>query len=503
MTNEPLRNDRADSAGDGGGGQPMPNHALEDLALREQSVMLSLLLKDKAILAKAMKAGLDKDWLWRGDGECAAHRALLAGIRRSWDTHRALLSRQAWQSMIEGETGVDEAVCRMRSAYDSVYAAEANPDDHAAVLDSIRARKIQQEAYGVFQDGFDRLLHARKGADRIVKELRDGMARALSEGRPSADMFPVLSLSDLEALQPDPADSLVGDLWLRRGGAVLLTGGTGIGKSVLAEQLAVSAAGGARFFGVPVPKPIRVLHVSAENDETFLKRDFLSIVRNHPGKPAPAAVNENLRVAHAYALSGRALEEWLEDRIGQWKPDMLVLDPYSAFLPGSVDINSTASFLGFRDSVERMLKEHRIGLLLVCHTPKPREREGWTGRQGVYMATGSSAISNWARAACELVEVEDGERFRLHFSKAAEQSGLADDDGNPIRDIYLEHSGDRKEPYWRLSADQGKPASGKYSTQIRAYRQANPEASQRAIADAVGCSPGAVNKALKGARGKG
>ena len=310
---------------------------------------------------------------------------------------------------------------------------------------------------------------------------------------PGCDIY---TLADLEKYSTPPDHVLAGTGLLKRGAGCLCTGSTGIGKSVLAEQISVSVAGGVSILGcIPVKAAFRVLHIQAENDAETLKRDFLSLVK-HSGAGRDA-VEQNLSVVHAYALSGRRFTEWLPIAVAGSEPDLIVVDPYQAFA-GAVDINGTSGFLEWISPVQKLILEANAALLLVTHTPKPGQREHWNVRDMVYLAAGTSALANWARTSMELVTVgQETSRFRLSFGKSAERTGLVTEDGRICRSLYLEHSGNIHEPFWRMADNQGEPSRGKYDAAIREALQAEPDAGDMKIAGQVGCDRTTVHRARR------
>ena len=305
--------------------------------------------------------------------------------------------------------------------------------------------------------------------------------------------FDVFTLSQLRAYTTPPGHKIMGDGFLRRGAGTLAVGGTGLGKSVLAMQISVSVAAGLPFLGcISVPEARRVLHIQAENDEETMQRDLLSIVDYV--KADDDLVECNLTLAHCYGRTGTDFVEWLPYMIRKFEPDLIVIDPYQAFV-GAVDINGTQGFLEWVSPIQVMLRENEAALLLLAHTPKPRERDGWNQRESVYMAAGTSALSNWCRASMELAPVaQETERFRLTFGKNAERTGLAGEDGNGVcRELYLSHSGNIKTPYWQIAASQDAPSKSKYRDEILTLATTHPSMSQREIARTVGCSIGTVS----------
>jgi hypothetical protein len=112
------------------------------------------------------------------------------------------------------------------------------------------------------------------------------------------------------------------------------------------------------------------------------------------------------------------------------------------------------------------------------------------------MAAGTSTIANWCRTSCELTQDGDDGRYRLRFGKNAERTGLIDENGKVFRDIFIEHSGNRHEPYWLLSPNQIATTKSKYRDAILDTKAKNPEMSLSKIAVVVGCSKAMVQKTI-------
>lgn len=326
--------------------------------------------------------------------------------------------------------------------------------------------------------------------------LAAGEASGSSHGGPLVDTFPPIRYAHLHALEVKPEEThILGRGFLRRGAWSLVTGGTGIGKSVLAEQMAACVACGKSVFGLTVARPFSVLMLTAEQDEETLKRD-LEAIAEHEGLD-PDLLDANLQLHHAYALDGPELVTALDGEFRRGGFDLLVVDNYQAF--SADDINGSREWKLFITPISKLLKEYGAGMLLVDHTGKPAERKGWGRHDSVYMGAGTSRKANGARTSLELYSPAEGDdRYRLHLGKNWERAGVVDGNGFPIRDIYLERAPDHHKPYWTPSDDQTdhKPMV-KGEAEVIAYATANPFDSIRAIADAVGVSKSQVGNILK------
>lgn len=327
-------------------------------------------------------------------------------------------------------------------------------------------------------------------------------SRAAKERRGSRDqddeayldrLFPPLSFNEIRNHRRADKHYIAGEGWLKRGVATLLIGGTGIGKSVLAEQIAAQLVTGKPLLGgIKVHHPCRVLLVEAENDREDLQLDFTSITRQF--KLPLALLQKNLQVYHVPGLPSSLFADWLDRVVRRFKPDVIIVDPYQAFV-GGADMNRSDSFLRWVGPIELILHTHQCAMLLVVHTPKPKGHEEWTAREMVYLLAGTSAVSNWARASCELLNLKrEGNRFRLHFSKRAEKTGLLHPNGQVIRDLYVEHSSDIHHPFWRVSEDQSAPVRANVRALVELTAHDHPAWSHRKIAESLRISVSTVNQ---------
>jgi hypothetical protein len=301
------------------------------------------------------------------------------------------------------------------------------------------------------------------------------------------------TLADLENYTTPEHHVIAGRGFIRRGAGTLFTGGTGLGKSVACADTAVWLAGGADLFGcIKVHAPVKTLYVQAENDPDTLQRDILSAVK-HSGVDRDI-VQANLMAEHVWGLNGEAFTDELGARILRHRPDVVLVDPYQSYVaPG--DLNGSTAFLEWIKPVQRLMHEHDFALMLVAHTPKPKERDNWNVREMVYLAAGHSAISNWARCSMELTTAaHETDRFRLTFSKNAERTGLVDDYGHTIRQLYVAHSGNIHEPYWTVADNQGEPQQSKYADGIVRLAVDHPSMAYSEIAAQLGCSKATVAK---------
>ena len=91
---------------------------------------------------------------------------------------------------------------------------------------------------------------------------------------------------------------------------------------------------------------------------------------------------------------------------------------------------------------------HQTGVvwMMMHHTPKPsadpKSKSGWNATDHSYAGTGSSELTNWARAVCVLQATKDEGRFVLRMAKRNKRTGAIDLDDNRTNLVHLKHAED-------------------------------------------------------------
>lgn len=210
-----------------------------------------------------------------------------------------------------------------------------------------------------------------------------------------------LDVASMIATEPEPVPWIVENLVIR-GGLTLLAGLAGQGKSLLAQAVALVAAGaeGGVAAGIVV-RPSRVLIVDAENgpEEIHRRLHALRLCRED-------ASRLDVLAAEDFQLD-RDIEV-LASAIDQFRPSLLVLDGFRSLWPVG-DENKSDDVTVVLQHLRQVIRRTRVGALLIHHSPK----SGQTYR-------GSSAIAACADLAFVLERVEsdeDSARRRLRCEK--------------------------------------------------------------------------------------
>lgn len=189
--------------------------------------------------------------------------------------------------------------------------------------------------------------------------------------------------------EDDPYDWVIPNL-LERGDRFMLTGGEGMGKSVLLRQIALCAAAGISPFGGGSFDPVKSLIIDNENSERQIRRGMRSL--------AAAMKDRGARDATEYTKvewMGRIdiTKDLTLSRIHQTldavKPSLLVIGPLYRLTSGAITTDDEAApILAALDTI----KARGIAILIEAHAGHSNTGAGG-GRN--MRPRGSSALLGW------------------------------------------------------------------------------------------------------------
>lgn len=165
-------------------------------------------------------------------------------------------------------------------------------------------------------------------------------------GALEADSAKGLDLWDIDRIfgqADDPAACMVGDNLIEAGELCLVIGQQGIGKSRVVIQLAIDMIIGAERWldtlAINRRQP-KIMILQTENSARRWKRELALQMRGVTGEQR-ALIQRNLRIHVAQAPEDRILflgddrtVERLAATVREFRPDLVVFDPYSAFFAG-------------------------------------------------------------------------------------------------------------------------------------------------------------------------
>ena len=227
----------------------------------------------------------------------------------------------------------------------------------------------------------------------------------------------------------DPTQ-LLGKRWICRGGSALWVGSSGLGKSVLCMQAAITWAIAESFFGInPHGEGLKSLIIQAENDEGDVAESIQGVFKamNLTDKQKEL-VMARVTIVRDCTSTGEKFVDRVRRLVEKHKPDLVWIDPLLAFIGGDLSSQETASAF-LRNMLNPLSLSAGFAWMLIHHTPKPiREGNGYQGADKAYSGFGSSELTNWARSVLTLApsgEDAEGKRiYRLEVTKRGKRSNL-------------------------------------------------------------------------------
>ena len=240
----------------------------------------------------------------------------------------------------------------------------------------------------------------------------------------------------------DPSE-LICRRWLCRGGIALLAGPTGIGKSSLTMQLAISWTLGRSCFGLKPCGPLRVMIIQGENDDGDVAEMRDGVYAGMKlASVDMAEVNAKLYMVNECERTGLLFLKLLDDELTAHPRDLVFIDPVFSYLGG--DASDQALVSGFlRNGLLPILRKHQCGCILVHHTNKPpsgREKPNWKGGDFAYLGSGSAEWANAARAVLAMRSIGSHDKFQLMAGKRGGRLGWTDALGDRIYWKLIGHS---------------------------------------------------------------
>lgn len=233
--------------------------------------------------------------------------------------------------------------------------------------------------------------------DFLVRDGRSGAEFAeLATGK-RATPFKVSSLADIMAKPPEETKFLVDQGILPRGGRLLIAGSPKVGKSILADNLALSLAAGIPFLGrFPVDHPSRVLLLDRELSRWSLFSRMQELMDHRLGYKAAI---DNLLIDHDHLirLDQKDAYDTLASLIESNGAEVIILDTAYKFFSG--DVESAASVSKAFEVLDKVIHTTGVSVVLTHHMRK-RQAKDPTGAAAAdpSQVVGSFLWTGWPNA---------------------------------------------------------------------------------------------------------
>jgi RecA-family ATPase len=237
----------------------------------------------------------------------------------------------------------------------------------------------------------------------------------------------------------DESKTLLGNRYLCRGGGAFIVAPSGQGKSVLVAQAAILWALGRLAFGIRPAKPLRILIIQAEDDEGDIIE--MSQIIEHLGlsDEERVLVDANTQIEFVNDATGDEFLDIVDGFIAQWKPDILIINPYTAYLGGDIKDDAVNNHF-LRNRLNPILTKHGCAALIIHHTPKTnfRDTDKWKPSDWQYSGAGAACLTNWSRAYLVVDPTEVDGVYKFIAAKRGKRIGWGEQ--FQVYETYWAHS---------------------------------------------------------------
>ena len=320
------------------------------------------------------------------------------------------------------------------------------------------------------------------------------------------------TLADLGPLKDEADDDnvLFSGNWLGRGGGLLITASSGVGKSSLIVQSLLSWSLGKEFLARPNNgRRLKCALVQSEDSQRDLQEIRDGMIKGFSSAGwTEDEVNDAVGSMHIWNCVGKVGKdfcEWLRAQQHDDPVDIIAVNPIQGFFGGDISKQEDVSrFL--REGLDPILKgeygTRPCAAVLVQHTPKITAtkdgNDAEVGNYGEYLGAGSHEWTDWTRANLVFLKHNgSSDFFDLQAAKRGKRLGWTGPDGHPTIRKLLAHS--TGYIYWRIVTDpqeleaagvtakpkDEKPPKPKSKLQEKYERDHGPEKNREALAEHV------------------
>lgn len=218
---------------------------------------------------------------------------------------------------------------------------------------------------------------------------------------------------------------LLGERYLTRRSGMFLVAPSGQGKSTAVMQAMICWACGRPAFEIQTLDPLRIDLIQAEDDDGDLSEmarlnEYLFLTTSER-----ELIEQNTWIETVNDKIGPKAIQIIDQILSKRPCDLLILNPYTAYLPGSImDDEANSAFL--RADLQRLANKHNCALLIVHHTPKTNFRgstKSWSIMDWMYSGAGAAVLTNWARAILAIDPLGASGVFRFIAAKRGARIG--------------------------------------------------------------------------------
>ena len=284
------------------------------------------------------------------------------------------------------------------------------------------------------------------------------------------------SLADFPAVtnESDDPNVLIRGAWLERGCGAFLVSTAGTGKSIWMTQFALSMTMGVPFSGLKPYYPLKIWVIQSEDSPRRVAVDREDIIaglsEDHPEHDWRKAAEKVIFLSMTGSTGATFLKQ-LRDELSAARneadlPDVIIINPYMAFMGGDISVNrDNSAFLrggsinGEKtEGLQSILEDFHVAALIAHHTGKPpseKEISAWLkNSMPEYQCCGASDITNWGRSFITMMKMPNISNGVM-LTAGKNGGGLGWSEVKGAKRIFLAHgdglscSGSGNRHYWR------------------------------------------------------
>jgi hypothetical protein len=221
----------------------------------------------------------------------------------------------------------------------------------------------------------------------------------------------LISLEELLAMKfPERSELIGGGIW-PAGNALMICGESGVSKSLLLNQLAISLAMGREFMGLKVPTARRVIVFQAENTLQQEQERYVAQIKGMGITTTPPNICYFPMVGRL-ELANPHSRKIMVDAIKAHQADAFFIDPLISF--HDANENDNGAMRRVLDFITEIMRKTGAAAGVLHHFGKPNEKGTVEHR-----ARGASAIRDWCDSMLALTvkKAQDGYRHEITFVK--------------------------------------------------------------------------------------
>jgi Fe2+ or Zn2+ uptake regulation protein len=341
------------------------------------------------------------------------------------------------REVITEETAAPTAVRRIGSASDLELKAQKMPAAQVAdyAKDKGNEKGVREMLFGSHEEMTASLIH------------QLGKVTGEPGPEPEDPRFRSFCPSDYAELVIPDSDTLLNDHFLDRKTFGLYVGSSGMGKSSSIAQLIIAWGIGRETLGLKPLRPLKVLMLQAEDIEYDMKAMFSGVLKgmgiSRETSPKEFELQRNnVRIERVdWSVGGHFLLEVVLPLLDSFRPDILVLNPFNAYLgAGNRDDEKVTWFL--RTMLNPMLSAFNCAAIIVHHTPKTnfQNRDDWSHFDFMYAGAGAADMVNAARAVIVVEPTKDPDVFCFIGAKRGRQLAWTDGGGKTVFRQYFAYA---------------------------------------------------------------